>query len=103
MIVSFNYNTLFSQLFNNETKFLIMRKLFILTTFIMFAYAANAQFGIQAGATFYSEKVKFEGGSLNTDTKVGFTAGIVYSAPLSANISFMPSLNFTQKGGKSSS
>jgi hypothetical protein len=80
-----------------------MRKTLLFCAFILGACAVNAQFGIQAGASFYSEKAKFDGGSVNTDTKAGFTVGIVYSAPLAEHISFMPSLNFTQKGGKSSS
>jgi hypothetical protein len=77
-----------------------MRKLFILTTLVLFAYAANAQFGIQAGAAFYSAKQKTAGISVNSDTKVGFTAGVLYSTSIGENFSFMPSLNFTQKGGK---
>jgi len=77
-----------------------MRKLFILSTLIMFVCAANAQFGIQAGVDFYSAKQKTAGISVNSDAKAGFTAGIVYSASLGESFSFMPSLNFTQKGGK---
>ncbi|MEP6513257.1 MAG: porin family protein [Parafilimonas sp.] len=66
------------------------------------ALHAQASFGIQAGATFASEKAKFGGVSFNLDTKVGFTAGVVASVPLASDLSFDPSLNFTQKGGKTS-
>lgn len=77
-----------------------MKKLLLFSILVLGINAVHAQFGIQAGASFYSEKQKVTGISINSDTKVGFTAGIVYSAPISDNISFMPSLNFTQKGGK---
>lgn len=77
-----------------------MRKTLLLCALILGACAANAQFGIQAGADFYSGKATMDNVSVKYDTKVGFTAGIVYSAPISSNFGFMPSLNFTQKGGK---
>ncbi|MBV9963926.1 MAG: PorT family protein [Parafilimonas sp.] len=77
-----------------------MKKILFFCTLILGVATANAQFGIQAGVGLYSGKAKSDGVSYTYKTKPGFTAGIVYSAPLSGNISFMPSLNFTQKGGK---
>jgi outer membrane protein with beta-barrel domain len=80
----------------------IMRKTLLLCALILGACAANAQFGIQAGVDFYSAKQKVSGISINSDAQAGFTAGVVYSAPIGNDFSFMPSLNFTQKGGKMS-
>jgi hypothetical protein len=77
-----------------------MKKLLLFIALLMGVSAVKAQLGIQAGAVFYSGKATADNVSFKYDTKVGFTAGVVYSAPLSTNFSFMPSLNFTQKGGK---
>lgn len=77
-----------------------MKKLLLFIAFVLGISAVNAQFGIQAGATFYSGKATIDNVSAKYDTKVGFTAGIVYMTPISDNFSFMPSLNYTQKGGK---
>ena len=78
-----------------------MKKLLLVAALAFSLNVLNAQhFGIQAGASFYSGKATVDNVSVKYDTKVGFTAGIVYSAPIGSNFSFMPSLNFTQKGGK---
>ena len=77
-----------------------MKKLLLSLMFVALLNVLHAQFGIQAGAAFYSGKAKSDLGSVTYDTKVGFTAGVVYNAPLGSSFSFMPSLNFVQKGGK---
>lgn len=64
-----------------------------------FAQKAKSAFGINAGATFASYKVKSQDISLTSKTKVGFTAGVTASLPLGQSVSFRPSLNYTQKGG----
>ena len=77
-----------------------MKKLLLAAVLTYALNAAYSQsFGVQAGAAFYSGKATSQGVSIKYDTKVGFTAGIVYSAPIGGKFSFMPSLNFTQKGG----
>lgn len=77
-----------------------MKKLLLFSIITIISCAAKAQIGIQAGATFYSLKASVDNISIKYDTKVGFTAGILYSIPIANNFSFTPALNFTQKGGK---
>ena len=55
--------------------------------------------GIQAGASFYYVKETFGHAPIRYGGKTGFTAGVVSSATIGSKFSFMPSLNFTQKGG----
>jgi len=55
--------------------------------------------GIQAGASFYYVKETFANSPIRYGGKIGFTAGVVSSAQIGSKFSFMPSLNFTQKGG----
>jgi hypothetical protein len=78
-----------------------MKKLLLICASAVLICAVKAQkFGIQAGATFYSYKGTFEDVSTKSDTKVAFTAGVTADFPLGTNFSFMPALNFTQKGGQ---
>ncbi len=71
-----------------------------LITINSFAQKEKASFGINAGATLASYKIKEDNVSITSETNVGFTAGITSTMPLGKNFSFMPALNFTQKGGK---
>lgn len=70
---------------------------------VQIAQAQKSSFGFTAGATLSRITARFEGGSLNTKSKVGFTAGVIGDVPISKELSFMPALNFVQKGGKSKS
>lgn len=71
-----------------------------MTSFLSFAQKPHSSFGINAGVTFASYKVKDESVSITAKSKIGFTAGVTASMPLGQNFSFRPSLNYTQKGGK---
>jgi len=79
-----------------------MKKLFIIVAIVFISTTAFAQFGITGGATLASVKIEDQTSSLNqsTDSKLGFTAGVFTSFPLSTNFIFRPGLNYTQKGGK---
>jgi hypothetical protein len=77
-----------------------MKKTLFVCALVMAICTVNAQFGIQAGPSFYTLKEKNGDESANYKTKVGFTAGVVASIPISNSFSFMPSANFTLKGGK---
>lgn len=60
--------------------------------------SAQTKIGFTAGASFANVTVKSEGISASPKMKAGITAGIFADAPLSANFSFQPALNFVQKG-----
>ncbi len=82
-----------------------MKKYFIIlilmVTTASYAVSQSPTFGVQAGITLANEKAKFENTSEKNDSKIGFTAGVLADFPLQENLSFQPSINFTQKGGKS--
>jgi Outer membrane protein beta-barrel domain len=59
---------------------------------------AQTKIGFTAGAAFANVTVKSQGISASPKLKAGITAGIFADAPLSANFSFQPALNFVQKG-----
>ena len=84
-----------------------MKKIITLFTLVaiaaQIAQAQKSSFGFTAGATLSKLTSKFEGTSLSTQSKIGFTAGIIGDIPISKDFSFMPALNFVQKGGKSKS
>ena len=62
-------------------------------------YAQNAKFGISVGSAISSYKLKAEGISVTSKGKGGITIGLFSDIPLASSISFMPALNFVQKGG----
>ena len=77
-------------------------KLTLLLSFIVlikYAEAQNFSFGINAGATLASYKVKASSVSLTSKSKVGFTAGIISSISMGKHASFQPALSFLQEGG----
>jgi len=65
-----------------------------------YSKAQKSSLGFTAGTTFASYKAKNESISVTSKTKVGFTAGVISFIALDRHFSFMPALNFTQKGGK---
>jgi long-subunit fatty acid transport protein len=80
-----------------------MKKLLILVSFVAFSSATFAQeFGITAGATLATAKAEDKSSNLSikSDSKVGFTVGVLANFPISTNFAFQPGLNFTQKGGE---
>ena len=81
-----------------------MKKLIFSAALLASAVISNAQtmFGVQAGANFASVKQEFGGANINSDSKVGFTIGVLANADFGSSISFRPELNFIQKGGKTS-
>ena len=83
----------------------IMKKIITLIAIAAIAaqivQAQKSAFGFTAGATLSKMTAKFEGGSLTTQSKIGFTAGVMGNIPIGKDFSFMPALNFVQKGSKS--
>jgi Outer membrane protein beta-barrel domain len=72
----------------------------ILVLFACLAQAQTARFGFTAGATLASQKWEEGNVSIKSDSKVGFTLGVLGDISISDNLSFQPGINFTQKGGK---
>jgi hypothetical protein len=56
--------------------------------------------GFTAGASIASVRSNVSGTAKSTNSKVGFTAGVLANCGLSPNFSIQPALNFVQKGGK---
>jgi len=80
-----------------------MKKILLGCTFLTFmsaAFSQNARFGIQAGTAIASQKAKQSGVSITTDSKVGFTVGVISDISITENFTFQPALNFSQKGSK---
>ena len=77
--------------------------LLLMATFILAnAFAQKPSIGFTEGLTSSSWKATVDNETETTDSRIGFTAGIVAAIPISSNFSFMPSLNFVQKGFESS-
>ena len=64
-----------------------------------YAGAQSLSFGINAGATLASYKIKYSSVSITSKSKVGFAAGIISNVSIGKSFSFQPALNFLQKGG----
>ena len=62
--------------------------------------AQKARVGFTAGATVSTYKLKVQSLSLTSKGKTGGTIGMLVDIPLGSSGSFMPGLNFIQKGGK---
>ena len=77
-----------------------MKQSIFVLLFLAMSFLGFSQFGFQAGATFANVQVKASGLTIKTDSKVGFTAGVVASLPLASAIKLRPELNFVQKGAK---
>ena len=77
----------------------IVLSLAIIAGFVSVSFAQTT-FGVQAGIAAASMKMEEDGESLDLDSKIGFTLGVVANVGLSENFSFRPALNFVQKGGK---
>jgi hypothetical protein len=64
------------------------------------AFSQNIKWGIQAGAAIASQQAKQSGISITSDSKIGFTLGVLSDISITDNFTFQPGLNFTQKGSK---
>ena len=89
----------------NHLNSLIMKKFLSLVTCCTIVLAAHAQaqkarVGITAGTTVSSYKIKAQSVSVTSKGKIGSTIGFLVDFPLGSSGSFMPGLNFTQKGGR---
>lgn len=69
------------------------------TCFFSNAQSSKATFGFTAGATIASYKATVQSLSVRSDSKAGFTAGIMASIDCGKHFYFQPGLSFTQKGG----
>jgi hypothetical protein len=80
-----------------------MKKLiYLLTCFMLFAtysYSQKAKLGFTTGVAIGSYKLKADPVSITSKSKAGITLGIIADVPIGASGSFMPALNFVQKGG----
>lgn len=73
----------------------------LLATFIVVtAFGQKLTIGINAGVTSSSWKATVDNETETLGSRIGFTAGIVSAIPISSNFSFMPALNYVQKGFK---
>ena len=63
-------------------------------------FAQDVSWGVSAGMSFASMRSEFEGEKDHSGFHPGITAGVFLDAGLSHNFSFMPALNFVQKGGQ---
>jgi len=74
-----------------------------LTVLILLMYAANsqkAQVGFTAGATLANYKIKDAGEDLSSDSKPGFTGGIIANLPAGKNFMIQTGAHWVQKGTK---
>jgi hypothetical protein len=71
----------------------------LLVTFLSGNVYSQSKLGITAGATVSSYKIKAESVSVTSKGKPGVTIGVFADLPLGSSGSFMPALNFVQKGG----
>ncbi len=89
----------------HKIKLQIMKKIITLIALaavaVQIVQAQKSTFGFTAGATLSKLIAKFEGASISSQSKIGFTAGITGDIQMGKNFSFMPALNFVQKGAKS--
>lgn len=80
-----------------------MKKLFFNSLFLLLVtsiFAQNIHVGFTAGTSIANYKVKVDGEDESSDSKAGFTAGVLIDIPAGKNFSFQPALNFVQKGTK---
>ncbi len=63
-------------------------------------HAQKARFGFSAGAVLSRVNTKVDNQKDNSDSRLGFTLGVMGDVPLGGQFSFQPALNFLQKGGK---
>lgn len=83
-----------------------MKKVTLIFAAVFAAMGVSAQtgFGFQAGVNLASAQLESYNSTTNrteeldSKSKTGFTAGFVADVPLATNFSFMPELNFVQKG-----
>jgi len=81
-----------------------MKRIIVLTVMIsalgIFCFSKNTRFGINAGGTLAFMKSKYQDRVEIIDgMKAGMNVGVVTEVPIAERICFMPTLNFTQKGG----
>ncbi|MBL7699209.1 MAG: PorT family protein [Chitinophagaceae bacterium] len=81
-----------------------MKRLVTIFTLFIGILSGNAQsqkvrFGITTGATVANYKVTVSSVSVTSKSKPGITLGVFSDIPLGSAGSFMPALNFVQKGG----
>lgn len=82
-----------------------MKRLILISALALPGFMANAQtaFGVHAGANFATVKSEVGNETNTSDTRTGFTIGVVGDADFGSSVSFRPELNFIQKGGKEES
>ncbi|MEO6405978.1 MAG: porin family protein [Ferruginibacter sp.] len=82
-----------------------MKKLLLPFAFLLFLQQLNAQkvkVGFTAGGNLSNIYAKIEDEKENLENKVGFQVGMFTDIPIVKGFSIQPTLNFIQKGGKTS-
>ncbi len=74
--------------------------LLLATVIVANAFGQKPAIGISAGLTSSLWKATVDDETETLGSRIGFTAGIVSAIPISSNFSFMPALNYVQKGFK---
>ncbi len=82
-----------------------MKQLFLVSTLAaIFSISASAQtpvsFGVKGGATFSTEKIKGQGITVNTESKVGYYAGLLAEIVASEKFSVQPEVIYNILGAK---
>ncbi|MGA9213569.1 porin family protein [Kaistella sp.] len=75
-----------------------MKKLFLSAAVAMSSLAFAQQFGIKGGMNVSS--ISKDGGLSDTESKIGFNAGVFLNAPLAANFSIQPEVLYNDLGSK---
>ena len=79
-----------------------MKQLITLVTVALFCFSVNTEaqttWGITAGMTFANAKLKEGTESKTSDSKTGFSAGLIIDIPAGKSFSIQPGLQFLQKG-----
>lgn len=66
------------------------------------AFGQKTKFGFMAGASLANLHAKAYSLSVNSDSRIGATAGLFADVPVAGLFSFQPALNYVQKGYKES-
>lgn len=74
--------------------------LLLATVIVANAFGQKPAIGISAGLSSSSWKATVDDETETLGSRIGFTAGIVAAIPMSSHFSFMPALNYVQKGFK---
>jgi hypothetical protein len=64
------------------------------------AQAQKVNLGVTIGNSFGNYKSSFQSESVTSKTRIGYTVGVITRVEVTKTFSFLPALNYVQKGGK---